>query len=620
MIQYNSRINIDNNGIEFYEQDILYDDYLYSGDIDITLKIDYANPGFGVALIDNEGNSIINSKTLIFKLGCGTFEIIEKDINSNISILFSTSASSARPYKKDMILKISKRNNTYTFNIGDLEIKNLVLKTEMNNYILGYYSNKGNVLKSINIASAIPYGWVVNMTNTDGGYVSFNRDSFTFEGCNNNAELEQLNIKLSRGHYYLKFNRNKGSDIKPYAIISEDKRMSDEEKNLLNTNNEFDLPEASNVSLKFVGTEGTISNICITTESDNKYLRTTIQDGENKSIYGSYVKFLLNNLSYFEFTGYIDEVPGIDHYFPSEYSIVNINNKSYGLYDMSISEGVEYKYVYQSGEIKVYDRNNTMRWSASTDLATYITVFNNINGYLTSIKVIDLNGNEYYYGVHNEITKYVPGLIKSPIVVLDREREDEKARPLDLSSSYRIIEKEYGPYYYFTNVEREYFKAKRRIVLEKVPLQEKGSIKIYLIDKDADFNLDKIYHIPDKGPDTIMDTIDLCVRGQYMIVTEDEYDEYGIVVYRDIGEIIFNNDLSEYGYIIVDYFKNDSYAINYDYNRQSYSVDISTTNKKVSVVYDNIENTIGRYEYINEQKYVDSKIIPSENCYIVIGS
>ena len=619
MIQYNSRINV-NNGIEFYEQDILYDDYLYSGDIDITLKIDYANPGFGVALIDNEGNSIINSKILIFKLGSGTFEIIEKDINNNISILFSTSASPARPYKQDIIFKISKRNNAYTFNIGELELKNIVLKTEMNNYILGYYSNKDNVIKSINIASSIPYGWNVNMVNTEGGYVSFNRDSFTLEGCNNNAEIEQLNIKLSRGSYYLKFDKSKDSDIKPYIFISEDERMSDDEKNLLNTNNTFTLPEASNVSLKFVGTIGTISNIYITTESDSKYLRTSIIDGENKSIYGSYVKFLLNDLSYFEFIGYIENAPGIDHYSPQDYSIININNQSYGLYDMSISENVEYKYVYESGEISVYDKNNIKRWSASAKLSSFLTVFNNVNGYITSLKLIDLNNNEFYFGVHNEITKYVPGLIKSPIVVLDKEREDEKSRPLDLSSSYRIIEKEHGPYYYFTNVEREYFKAKRRIVLEKVPLQEKGSIKIYLIDKDADFDLDKIYHIPDKGPDTIMDTIDLCVRGQYMIVTEDEYDEYGIVVYRDIGEIIFNSDISEYKYIIVDYFKNDSYAINYDYSRQSYSVDISTTNEKISILYDNIENAIGRYEYINEQKYVDSKIIPSENCYIVIGS
>ena len=116
-----------------------------------------------------------------------------------------------------------------------------------------------------------------------------------------------------------------------------------------------------------------------------------------------------------------------------------------------------------------------------------------------------------------------------------------------------------------------------------------------------------------------MDTIEAAVRGQYMIVTEDEYNEYGITVYRDTGEIIFDTDLSEYQYIIVDYFKNDSYAVNYDYSRQAYSVDISTINKTVSIVYDNIENTIGTYEYINEQQYVDSKIIPSENCYIVIG-
>lgn len=619
MIQYNSRINI-NNGIEFYEQDILYDDYLYSGDIDITLKIDYANPGFGVALIDNEGNSIINSKALIMKLGSGTFEIIEKDTNNNVSILFSSSASEAKPYKEDLLFKISKRNNIYTFTIGTLELKNLTLKTEMNNYILGYYSNKDNVIKSINIASSIPYGWNVNMINTGGGYIAFNRDRFNLKGCNGKAEVEQLNIKLSRGRYYLKFDKSNDCDIVPYVFNSNDNRISDDEKNILKHNNIFELPEASNVSLKFVGTVGSISKICITTEADNEYLRTTISDGENRNISGSYIKFLLTNLKYFEFTGMVKNAPGNDHYTPQNYSIVNINNISYGLYDMTISEGIEYKYIYESGEISVYDNNGIKRWSASASLATTLSVFNNINGYITNLKLIDNNGNETYFGVHNEITKYVPGLIKSPIVVLDKDRDDENARPLDLSASYRIIDKEYGPYYYFTNVEREYFNAKRRIVLEKIPLQEAGSIKIYLIDKDANFNLDKIYHIPDKGQDVIMDTIDACVNGQYMIVTEDEYDEYGITVYRDTGEIIFDTDLSEYKYILIDYYKNDSYAINYDYSRQAYSVDISTINKTVSVIYDNIENTIGTYEYINEQQYVDSKIIPAENCYIVIGS
>ena len=619
MIQYNSRINV-NNGIEFYEQDILYDDYLYSGDIDITLNIDYANPGFGVALIDNEGNSIINSKTLILKLGSGTFEIIEKDTNNNVSVLFSTSSIAARPYRENLLFKISKRGNIYSFTIGELTLENLVLTTEMNNFIIGYYSNKGNKINSVNIASSIPYGWNINMSNTGGGYISFMRDGFKLIDCKNEAEIEQLNIELERGTYYLKYNKTEDCDIKAYVMHSNDGRIDDEEKNLLNASNIFSVPELTNVSLKFVGTKGSISNICITSEEDNEYLRTRVEDGNGKSILGSYIKFFLADIKKFEFTGYIKSVPGEVHYNPQSYSIISIGEYSYGLFDLRVSEGIEYSYKYEAGEVSVTDKNGTKRWSTSTNLATALTVFSNVNGYITNLIITDTKGNEIFFGVHNEITKYVPGLIKSPIVVLDKDRDDESARPLDLSASYRIIDKEAGPYYYFTNVEREYFTAKRRLVLEKLPLQQPGSIKIYMIDKDADFDLSKIYHIPDMGPDTIMDTIDKCVDGQYLIITEEEYDEYGVVVYRDTGEIIINSDLSEYSYILVDYYKHDSYAINYDYGRGSYAIDISTTNELVSVIYDNIEETIGMYEYINEQQYVDSGIIPSENCYIVIGS
>ena len=618
MIQYNSRITI-NNGIKFYEQDIVYDDYLYSDNIDITLTLDYANPGFGVALINNERNSVINCNAIMFKLGNGVFEIIEKNNNNHMNILFSTSASPAKPYTSYLLFKISKRNNTYSFIIGNLEFKNISLPIEINNYILGYYSNKDNVIKSINIASSIPYDWNVNMSNTGGGYINFKRDGFELSNCKSKAEIEQLNISLERGTYYLKYNKSDDSDIVPYILISQDERLSDDEKNILNRNNKFTLQQPINVSLKFTGTIGSITNICITTESDNEYIRTNIENGSYKEILGSNIKFLLSDIKYFEFYGTVDNAPSIDHYSPLDDSIIEIGGQTYGLHDLMISENVEYKYIYDSGAISVYDQNNIKRWTRTINFSNYISVFNNVNGYIHDIKIIDNNGNEHYIGVHNEITKYVPGLIKSPIIVLDKDRDDENARPLDLSSSYRVIDKANGPYYYFTNVEREYFKAKRRIVLESLPLQERGSIKIYLIDKDAKFNLDKILHIPDMGKDVIMDTIDACVDGQYLVISEDEYNEFGIVVYRETGEIIFNTDLSKYSYIIVDYMKKDSYAINFDYDRQSYSVDISTSNKSVSIIYDNIETNVGAYEYINEQQYVDSKIIPSENCYIVIG-
>lgn len=618
MIQYDSRITI-NDGIKFYEQDIMYDDYLYSDNIDITLTLDYANPGFGVALINNESNSIINSSFIMFKLGNGIFEIIEKNTNNHLNVLFSTSASPAKPYTSDLLFKVSKRGNTYTFIIGSLEFKNILLPVEINNYILGYYSNKDNVIKSINIASSIPYDWNVNMSNTGGGYINFKRDGFELSNCRFKAEVEQLNISLERGTYYLKYKKSDDSDITPFVIVSQDERLSDNEKNILNRSNKFSLQQPMNVSLKFTGTKGSISDICITTESDNEYIRTNIENGSYKEVLGSSIKFLLSDIKYFEFYGTVNNAPGIDHYIPVDYSIVEIGGQTYGLHDLMISEGVEYKYTYESGSISIYDQNNIKRWIRTVGLSNYISVFNNVNGYIHDIKIIDNNNNEHYIGVHNEITKYVPGLIKSPIIVLDKDREDESARPLDLSSSYRIIDKPNGPYYYFTNIEREYFKPKRRLVLERLPLQERGSIKIYLISKDAKFDLDKILHIPDKGEDVIMDTIDACVDGQYLIISEDEYDEFGVVVFRETGEIILNTDLSKYSYIIVDYMKKDSYAINFDYKRQAYSIDISTSNESVSVIYDNIETSVGAYEYINEQQYVDSKIIPSENCYIVIG-
>lgn len=617
MIQYNSRVEV-NNGIKFYEQDLLYDDYLYSGNIDIDLTLDYANPGFGVALIDNEGNSIIKDTSLIFKLCSGTFEIIEKDMYNNMKTLFSTSASQAKCYTKNLKFKISKRDNTYSFQIGDLQIKNIVLPCEINNYIIGYYSNKDNVIKSINIASSIPYGWVVNMSNTQGGYINFFRDGFELNDCKKAAEIEQLNITLEPGTYYLKYNKDQ-TDISSYVILSNDSRINDEEKNILNHKNFFSIKERSNVSLKFVGTHGSIKNICITSENDNDYIRTNIETGPSRSINGSYIKFLLNNIKRFEFDGIINNAPGSNHYSPDNYSIIKLEEKSYGLYDLKISETVKYKYIYENGALHVYDSNNVNRWSISTKLNESITVFKNINGYITNLKIIDLNNNETFFGVHNEITKYVPGLIKSPIIVLDKNRDDESAKPLDLSSSYRIIDKANGPYYYFTNIEREYFIPNRRIVLDKEISTEKDSIKIYMIDQDAKININNILHIPDKGDDVIADTIDKFCDGQYLKITEEEFKEFGVIVYKDTNEIIFTNDLSEYQMILVDYLKAESYAINYDYKRKSYAIDISTINKNVSVIYDNIETQIGDYEYINEQQYVDSGIIPSENCYIVIG-
>ena len=51
MFQSTSRIESD-NGIKFYEKDVLFDDYVYNNNIDIEITIDYINTGFGIMFIN----------------------------------------------------------------------------------------------------------------------------------------------------------------------------------------------------------------------------------------------------------------------------------------------------------------------------------------------------------------------------------------------------------------------------------------------------------------------------------------------------------------------------------------------------------------------------------------
>ena len=68
MLQPNSRINLD-NGIKFYEQDILFDNYIYTGDFDIALTLNYANPGFGVGLTNSEGKTLSDKEEVLLFTG-----------------------------------------------------------------------------------------------------------------------------------------------------------------------------------------------------------------------------------------------------------------------------------------------------------------------------------------------------------------------------------------------------------------------------------------------------------------------------------------------------------------------------------------------------------------------
>ena len=607
MIQKNSRVEFA-NGIKFYEQDLLYDDYIYSGSSTISVTLDYRNPGFGIALISSTSSTLTNNNAvLLFRIRHKALEIIYKE-NDAQTILATYNATAAKTVTEDLIYTIAKNNNAYDIKIGSQKLATFNCPYEMTNYYIGYYSNRDNVIKHINIASSVPYGWIINMERTNGGYIEFYRDAFELKQCNGIAELEQINIPLKKGRYYLKYNLI-DSDIVAYIMYSDDERTNDDEKQMLRSDGSFDIVSDCNVSLKFKGTKGMLKDMTITTSKYNDYIRTSPDYETSKSIDISYLKLFLNDIQNFSFNGIITHAPGNVHYSPEEYSIVKINDISYGLYDLNIATEIFYYYVFKEGQLKIFNMKNQFVSSIDINNVSELFLFNNVNGKMTDFIITNKDGETINITIENTIKKYLPGAIKSPIVVVDEELGD----PLDLSGSYRWFYKNDNKHYFFTNTEREYFKPNYKLKMSSPILDKLDTIIVYGIKKHSRFDLDELLHIEKEG----MDNIDYCADA-YDVLFEENLHSFN----KQTGEIRLE-DIDDYQYIVVDYIKEHSYCVNYRYEMNSYEVDIAVSdNTDICMYYDNIIQftSQGRIqEYISSKRYFNSGLYPSVSCYITIG-
>ena len=607
MLKPNSRIELQ-DGIRFYEQDILYDDYVYSGSCQIELDIDYYNNGFGIVLINATSNVLTSENSaILFRLNYKSVEVIYKE-NSLQKVLGTYRSAYSKTCTDNLKIVLRKNGDTYTLSVGDQVICTLNCEYKFDSYFIGYYSNKDNTINNISIASTIPYGWIVNMQHTNGGYIDFHRDGFELKQCKGIAEIEQINISLKKGRYYVKY-ESSDSDIKPYIMESNDERVNDDEKNILRADNSFILNENGSVSLKFKGTKGRINKIAITTAKDNEYVRTSPDFEAVKIIDNSYLRLNLKNIEKFEFRGLIKNVPGDIHDSPVDYSIIKDDKKSYGLYDLNIATSVWYSYYYYDGimTIRVNNPNAMQDKGVSYEITsnTTIDLFYNVNGRMTDFIITDKENVTTNITIENTIKEYVPAVIKSPIVILD-----ENDLPLDLSSSYRYYYKNDKKYYWFTNTEREYFEPKYSIFLEDRPVDIDGTVIVYGIKHNSKWELDRLLEIEDEN----FDSLNACADSYDIMFEEDlRY------LNKETGEIRLE-DISKYKYIVVDYLKNDSYCLNFRYHLNSYEVDISVLpDKKLKMVYDNIGYSINDLRFINESRYVNTNIKPTLNGYITIG-
>lgn len=615
MLLPTSRIEKEEIGIKFYEQDMLVDDYIYTGDLDITVSIQYSTPGFGIALINSEGYSLKDKdEILLFRVGFKEASIIYKNGDSQKTIAVFN-CPNVKTYSDNLVLNIKKHDNNYTITANDKLIGKFKVPYEMLSYNLGYYSSADNIIKNINIASSTPYGWVVNMSNTKYGYINFEKNGFSLTNCKGIAELEQLKIKLMPGTYYLKYDKEDIDGINDITAIVkqfDDNNLFDEEKNMLSyVDNSFKVNFPTYVNLKFQGTSGRIKKIQITTQKDNDYIATSPDKGDYIDIDGSKIEVKLDMLEEVSWTGKISRVIGYDHTSPFDYAIISDGVNNYGLDDLKLAleRNYDFNYITKTKQLTIKDKERIVIEKQLINIKYILTIFKNVSAVINSLKLKTKNGTTINSIIQNTVKKYVPSTISSPIVVTDK---DDK--PFNLSSSFRRFTNDKGrTEYVFTNYEREYFNPKHIIKLSEIPANIEGTTIVYGIKKDSKINMDNILDIPNKDNINSIDKFAVL----YDILFEKDLRSYD----KDNGEIRLY-DVNEYKMIVVDYLKRDSYAINYKHNLGSYEVDISVDDdKEANIIYDNTEKKItatGKY-FINSKNYVVTKIKPTENCYIVIG-
>lgn len=609
MLQQNCRI-LKFEGLRFYEQDVFYDSYIFTQDIQLTIDVTYVSPGFGIALMDNEGFSIKEkSNTYLFKVGYKEASVYYSD-NMETTLVKQITCPDAYTIQEHMKFVFRKQGKKILIYLNDKLIFEEYIKKELDKYNIGYYSNKGNIINNISMAASIPDNWVVNMNNTQGGYIRFLSDKFELEDCRYPAEIEQQQIELKPGStYYFKAKvediNDIPNDIKYYIHDFDDDRLFDDEKNKLDSDGKFKVGPSGKVNLKFVGKTGKVSNILLSLNKDDDYIPTTT---DILDFNGSQIDIYLQDLKKVTWEGYVSRVPKVDINSDVIYGLI-LDNSTKIKPEEALGSNYKdklFNYSFDTEEymFTVYENSRPIFNQKLTNLSNKITIFKNITAIITELILYKKNGDVINVNAQDENKKYINANINSPIIVVDQYDV-----PLDLSSSYRLCHYKDHSRYVFTNWEREYFEPEKIINLTKKAINQDDSLVIYGIQKRAKIDFSKFYDVEQDN----INSIDMLTR-EYDYIKESE-----VLFIDKIQNSIYLHpeQIDKYQMIIVDYLKTNSYCINYHYDKDSYEVNISSLNKNNRMLYNStvidISNNITQ---VNDYKITN--ISGNVNGYIII--
>lgn len=559
MYDSHSRI-VYENGLCFYEEDLIYDNHTYSGNLNITIDLDYYQNGFGVFFYLKAGAPLA-SQNLYYFLKIGYQEASLFLVNDSYYERIGHYGLTHNAPQQHLTFVASLEESYLTLTINNEHIGKTKLPLIFSNYSLGYYSQRGNTIHSVMLKAPFPYAWRFNLDTTYGGRISFDEDRTFVKSNGAPIEIIQEIITLEEGVYYLKYEQT--GDLKPIVYSIHNEHPLDEYKNILE-DNIFILQEPDELVLKFIGTYGELQSIQITECDEHAYVSTRKESGKQDS---SHITLTTNNIEKLECE--FDYFSSIEpaYLFKDIFNSIPMPDLTPGRYLLQISDS----------QVQVIQNDEVLH--AFAFAGNNITLFVNTSIIVYHFTITQKNGQIIDWFKQEQFKEYIPQTINTPIIVTDSAK-----KPYDLSASYRIV----NDRYIFTNVEREHFKTSACCSLTTYANSIRG---VYGIPNELNCNKDFIYF------GTQEDMHDLTTYASYYDVLDYTFDE-------KYNQVIINSPI-DYQEIIIDYVKKDSYCINFNPKLFAYEVEITRSNYHIY------------YEEKNILYHVTS-LLPQENYYTVL--
>lgn len=462
-----ARVQPVKDGVYFYESDIMMSSYLFSRELKIDIKLNYIRSGFGVVIAEDSPEEPKHS--YLYHLGTNNFTVFERHLlkqyeysartnvlstGSDIHLIFTFKKNKGRFY----LISTDEDGTERTTLLGEHTVTR-----KINTYYVGIYSQAGNTVHDITFLQGVPDRWHCSIANVHGGRISFWKDGFMFENCIHDAELEQKELLLPAGTFWLDYQTSKVNgkyDIEGFVYEShipdpplditdshyekdradfDEHYLEDHGKMLVHNQGSFTLKEETSVIVSFKGTSGRIDYVCI---KDNQYEDYLSTGNSGKRTDGSWLLVDLTGVIAFKWEGIIFAMPPYtDLSKPCPYAIMSSVNDIIRPEALSVDLNKEYSYYYDVNSFRLEAvETETERFVGFKNLTlnaadnNMVKVFVNMKAQITNFILIMADGSEININMQRTYKTFVPGYIAGPIIVTDQDNNS-----FDLSGSFREV-------------------------------------------------------------------------------------------------------------------------------------------------------------------------------------